>query len=308
MEFPAGTGSGIVWDKKGHIVTNFHVIENAQSAAVTLTSTKGGKTERVQYKAAVAGYDPDKDIAVLRIEADAKDLRPVALGESMRVRVGQTALAIGNPFGLDHTLTTGVVSGLGREIRSPNGRRIDNVIQTDAAINPGNSGGVLLDTSGQLIGMNTAIKSPTGASAGIGFAIPVDTLKRIVEVIIRDGRVLRPRIGVTLLNSAQARVLGIDKGVLVLDVPRESPAAQAGMKGTRRSVAGYIELGDIIVSLDDKPINDEGDLFQVLEDLQPGQTVKISVLRAEGTGIPSTAVQTKRLDLSIKLASNEQIA
>jgi len=237
IEIASGAGSGLVWDDVGHIVTNFHVVEGANSAMITITSPDGKKK---QYKAAVTGFDPDKDIAVLKIETEGEKLQPIKLAPSKGVKVGQTALAIGNPFGLDHTLTMGVISGLGRQIVSPSGRRIDDVVQTDAAINPGNSGGALFDISGRLLGMNTAIKSPTGASAGIGFAIPSDTLQQIVQTIIKFGKVVRPRIGVTLLNSAQARVLGISKGVLVLDVPSGSNAEKAGLRGTRRSVNGYI--------------------------------------------------------------------
>ncbi|CAM9312057.1 unnamed protein product, partial [Discosporangium mesarthrocarpum] len=190
------------------------------------------------------GYDPDKDLAVLKIEAPKEALKPIALGTSSKLRVGQLTLAIGNPFGLDHTLTTGVVSGLGREVRSPSGRPISNVIQTDAAINPGNSGGPLLDSSGKIIGMNTAIYSPSGGSAGIGFAIPVDTLKSIVESIITKGRVIRPMIGITYLESARASTVGIDKGVLVLDVPVGSPPAKAGLQPTTRTQVSWVDRGE----------------------------------------------------------------
>jgi S1-C subfamily serine protease len=181
-----------------------------------------------------------KDIAVLKIEADPSVLFPIAVGTSLGIKVGQQAMAIGNPFGLDHTLTSGIISGTGREVRSPIGRPITNVLQTDAAINPGNSGGPLLDSSGRCIGMNTAIYSPSGASAGIGFAIPIDTVQSIVETLIRDGKVVRPVLGISYLGSKQARTLGINSGVLVLDVPPDSPAAKAGLKGTRRTESGLI--------------------------------------------------------------------
>ena len=186
IEVPAGTGSGFVWDKQGHVVTNYHVIRGAQGAQVGLTARDGTTTK---YAAELVGYNPDKDVAVLKVDTGIKGATPIQIGSSKGLRVGATTLAIGNPFGLDHTLTVGVVSGLGREVQSPSGRPITNVIQTDAAINPGNSGGALLDSSGQLIGMNTAIYSPTGASAGIGFAIPVDTLKYQVDTIIKNGKV-----------------------------------------------------------------------------------------------------------------------
>ena len=260
MEVPLGAGSGFVWDEKGHIVTNYHVIRSAKSAQVailtkvfddddpkkpkanpapspsiaqrkasaqpdstsSISSMRNSKspitsyTRRV-YKARVIGVDPGKDIAVLKIDAPVYDLHPIEIGTSESLRVGQTAMAIGNPFGLDHTLTVGVISGMGREVRSPIGRPISNVIQTDAAVNPGNSGGPLLNKRGQMIGINTAIYSPSGASAGIGFAIPSDPLKYIVETLIRDGRVVRPVLGISYLESKQARALGITKGVLILD-------------------------------------------------------------------------------------------
>ncbi|CAN0308542.1 unnamed protein product [Ascophyllum nodosum] len=234
MEVPAGTGTGFVWDEEGHIVTNFHVIRQAQSAQVRLTMGDGKQTT---FQAAVKGYDPDKDVAVLKIEAPSEALRPIAVGESKSLKVGQLALAIGNPFGLDHTLTMGIVSGLGREVKAPSGRPITNVIQTDAAINPGNSGGPLLDSVGRIIGMNTAIYSPSGGSAGIGFAIPIDTLKNVVATIIQKGRVSRPIIGITFLESARASTVGIKKGVLVLDVAENTSAASSGLRPTTSAQA-----------------------------------------------------------------------
>eukprot|EP01036_Dinobryon_divergens_P027096 gene27096-35811_t len=204
LEVPAGTGSGFVWDRQGHIVTNYHVIRNSETATVTATS-EDGKTTRT-FKAQVTGVDPDKDVAILSassedpLDKNPWQWKPVSVGSSKSLRVGQMVLAIGNPFGLDHTLTTGIVSGLGREVRSPNNKPIQNVIQTDAAINPGNSGGPLLDSSGRLIGMNTAIYTLSGSSAGIGFAIPVDTLTYEVDTLLRDGKVVRPALGVTYLE------------------------------------------------------------------------------------------------------------
>ena len=214
MDVPQGTGSGFVWDDRGHIVTNYHVIRNAAAADVTLLVDGGTKLSR---KAQLRGVDPDKDIAVLTVDDIPRDkLRKIAVGTSSNLRVGASVFAVGNPFGLDHTLTQGVISGLGREVRSPTGRPITNVIQTDAAINPGNSGGPLLDSSGRLIGMNTAIYSPSGASSGVGFAIPVDTLSTVVKALVDDGRVRRPVLGITFLGGQQAKALGIDAGVLVL--------------------------------------------------------------------------------------------
>ena len=282
MEVPQGTGSGFVWDEEGHIVTNFHVIRNANNAKVVLTD-KDGKFET--YNAQVQGIDPDKDVAVLYIPEMAKlkqkkmILSPIEVGTSSNLKVGQSTFAIGNPFGLDHTLTTGVISGLGREVRSPSNRPISNVIQTDAAINPGNSGGPLLDSHGRLIGMNTAIYSMSGGSAGIGFAIPVDTLKYEVDTLIRDGKVVRPIIGISYLESARAKTLGIDKGVLVLDVPQGSAAQLAGLRGTTRQANGNVEIGDIITAVDDDVINSETDLFKALEKKKVGDIVKLKVIR-----------------------------
>ena len=235
--------------------------------------------KRRVYKARVVGIDPGKDIAVLKIDAPPEDLYPILQGTSRYLRVGQSAMAIGNPFGLDHTLTTGVISGLGREVKSPVGRPISNVIQTDAAVNPGNSGGPLLDSSGRFIGMNTAIYSPTGASAGIGFAIPVDSVRYIVQTLIRDGRIVRPILGISFLESKQARSLGINRGVLVLDVPISSPAYEAGMKGTRRTPDGLIEIGDIIIGIESDAVDTESDLFRSMESYKPGDTVRVKVNR-----------------------------
>lgn len=247
MEVPQGTGSGFIYDKLGHVVTNYHVIRNSASAKVTITKPDLTTTT---VKASVVGVDPDKDVAVLSLDllgTDLNVLKPLKIGSSTSLKVGQQTLAIGNPFGLDHTLTTGVISGLGREVRSPSNRPISNVIQTDASINPGNSGGPLLDSSGRLIGMNTAIYSLSGSSAGIGFAIPVDTLKYEVETLIREGKVVRPVMGVSYLETSQARSLGINSGILVLDAPNGSPAKKAGVRGTRRTQSGSIDLGDIII-------------------------------------------------------------
>jgi len=271
-EMPSGTGSGFVWDDKGHIVTNFHVVRSAAGAKITLANNK-------TYDAELVGYDADKDIAVLKIKAPPAELVPIAVGSSSSLLVGQSAYAIGNPFGLDHTLTTGVVSGLGREMRSPTGRPITNCIQTDASINPGNSGGPLLDSRARLIGMNTSIYSSSGSSAGVGFAIPVDTLSAIVNELIVNGKVVRGVIGISYLESSQARSLGIDTGVLVLDVPAGSPADKAGMRGTSRSTFGGIELGDVIVSIDGERIKNEADLFKVLDDKKVGNVVTIVVNR-----------------------------
>ncbi|RME12519.1 MAG: 2-alkenal reductase, partial [Bacteroidetes bacterium] len=204
-EIPAGSGSGFVWDKKGHIITNFHVIEDASKAQVTLA-------DHSTWDAEYVGGAPEKDLAVLKIKAPAKLLNPIPVGSSDNLMVGQSVFAIGNPFGLDQTLTTGVISALGREIKAADGTPIRGVIQTDAAINPGNSGGPLLNSSGSLIGVNTAIYSPSGASAGIGFSIPVDEVRWVVPELIKNGKIIRPSLGIDYASQTTARRLGVKKG------------------------------------------------------------------------------------------------
>jgi len=269
---PAGTGSGFVWDDQGHIVTNFHVIRGGTGAKVTLSDGSS-------WPAKLVGTAVDKDIAVLRIEAPSERLPPLRVGTSDDLEVGQHVLAIGNPFGLDHTLSTGVISGLGREIKSVAGNPITGVIQTDAAINPGNSGGPLLDSAGRLIGMNTAIFSPSGASAGIGFAVPVDTVRRIVPQLIAKGQVERPGLGIEFAHESLARRLGVE-GVLVMNVMEGSGAAEAGLRPTRReSRDGTIALGDVIVELDGAPIDGPNDLFRALDGKKVGDEVALTVIR-----------------------------
>ncbi|EFJ18679.1 hypothetical protein SELMODRAFT_78227, partial [Selaginella moellendorffii] len=223
VEIPRGTGSGFVWDKDGHIVTNYHVTMNGERARVTLSDAS-------TWDGTLVGYAKNKDLAVLKISAPPSKLKPISVGTSQGLQVGQHVLAIGNPFGLDRTLTSGIISGVGRDIRSIGGRIIRGVIQTDASINPGNSGGPLLDSQGRLIGVNTAIYSPTGASAGVGFAIPVDTVRRVINQIIRDGKVVRPGLGIVCASESQTRQLGVT-GVLVLGLSSNGAAAQAGLKG-----------------------------------------------------------------------------
>ena len=239
-----------------------------------------------------------------KVDAPPELLQPISIGTSSDLQIGQTVLVIGNPFSLSQTLTTGVVSGLGREVRSPTGRPISNVIQTDASINPGNSGGPLLDSSGKLIGMNTAIYSPSGASAGIGFAIPIDAIKYVVETLIRDGQIVRPIIGISYLESRQARSLGINSGVLVLNVPEGSAAEKAGLKGTRRTESGLIEIGDIIVKVDGMAIERESDLFLALEDRKPGDKVKLTINRLAAVADELTV---KTLVLEVELQSSSSI-
>lgn len=264
-----------------------------------------GSNSRSVYKAKVVGVDPSKDIAVLKVDAPKSELFPISVGSSKGIKVGQSALAIGNPFGLDHTLTAGIVSGLGREVRSPIGRPISNVIQSDCAINPGNSGGPLLDSSGKLIGMNTAIYSPSGASSGIGFAIPSDTVKFIADTLIRDGQVVRPVLGISYLESKQARALGIQNGVLVLDVPESSPAYKAGLRGTRRTESGLIELGDILSKVGDLVINSESDLFKALENYKPDDMINVTIKRV--TVSEENAVTLASIDLNIRLQSSVDV-
>jgi len=271
MEVPQGSGSGFVWNKQGHIVTNFHVIYGANSIKVTLG-------DGAEYKAAVIGVDPDHDLAVLQIQAPDDVLWPVTVGTSRDLRVGQKVLAIGNPFGLDHTLTTGVVSALGRTIKSLSNRTIEAVIQTDAAINPGNSGGPLLDGSGRVVGVNTQIVSPSGAFAGIGFAVPMDTVNRIVPELIKHGKLIRPGLGVSLVPDAMVRRWGI-KGLVIGKVWRAGAADRAGLRGARETVNGRVELGDVIMAIGGKPVATVDDLLDVMEDHRVGDQVTVEILR-----------------------------
>ncbi len=269
-EIPSGTGSGFVWDTDGHIVTNYHVISDASRLEVTLA-------DHSSWKATLVGVAPDKDIAVLQIGAPKSSLHPLAIGESKNLLVGQKVFAIGNPFGLDQTLTTGVVSALGREIRATSGRAIKDVIQTDAAINPGNSGGPLLDSAGRLIGVNTAIYSPSGASSGIGFAVPVGEVNRVVPQLIAHGKVVRPGLGVSLAPPALVRELGLE-GVLVLDVARGSSAERAGLRGSRQVRGGFVP-GDLIQKVNGQAVRDYDSLRDVIEQYKVGDSVTLTLLR-----------------------------
>lgn len=272
-EIQRGSGSGFVWDGKGHIVTNYHVIQGADKAQVTLSDGSA-------WPASLVGVAPEKDLAVLKIDVASNKLRPIPVGVSESLRVGQSVLAIGNPFGLDQTLTTGIVSALGREIQSVSGIPIRDVIQTDAAINPGNSGGPLLDSSGRLIGVNTAIYSPSGASAGIGFSIPVDVVRWVVPELIQYGKVKRPTLGVELARQQIAQRLGLE-GALVLDVVKNSAAARAGIQPTSRDRYGSIRLGDIIIGINGESVKSNNDLYLVLEKYNPGDMVRVKIMREE---------------------------
>jgi S1-C subfamily serine protease len=271
VQIPRGSGSGFVWDREGHIVTNFHVIQGGDTFQVTLSN-------QATYEAKLVGVAPDKDLAVLRIDASSEDLTPLTLGRSADLVVGQNVLAVGNPFGLDQTLTVGVLSALGRELESPGGRTIKDVLQTDAAINPGNSGGPLLDSSGRLIGVNTAIISPSRASAGIGFAIPVDTVRRLVPQLIEHGRPIQPGIGIGLVPP-QWLTRPIE-GVAVRDVIPGGPAEGAGLEGiqSRGRRRGYA-LGDVIVAVDGDAVRSAEDLLDVFEARGVGKRVVLTVER-----------------------------
>ncbi len=271
FEVPQGSGTGFVWNRRGHIVTNFHVVYQADAIDVTMA-------DRRSYRARIVGLDPDHDLAVLQIKAPPDQLIPVDVGSSDDLRVGQKVLAIGNPFGLDHTLTTGVVSALGRTIRSMTNRTIEGVIQTDAAINPGNSGGPLLDSFGRVIGINTQIVSPSGAFAGVGFAVPVSTVNWVVPELIKFGRLIRPGLGITLVADPVARRLGVE-GVVVRDVLRGSGGEKAGLVGVSRGVDGRAQLGDIIVALEGRRIGSTDDLLNALERYKVGDRVAVDVLR-----------------------------
>ena len=276
QQVPRGTGTGFVWDNAGHIVTNFHVIQGANGARVTLA-------DQSTFDAKLVGAFPDRDLAVLRIDAPKDKLPPLTLGSSRDLLVGQRVYAIGNPFGLDQTLTTGLVSALNREIESFNSRTIRGVIQTDAAINPGNSGGPLLDSAGRLIGVNTQIASPSGASAGIGFAIPVDEVNRIVPRLIRDGRFVRPTLGVTTDPGTLQRALKLPKGVPLVQVGPGTPAARAGLMPFRRGSRGELVMGDVITAVNGEPVADLDEMLNQFERHQPGETVTLTLWRAGQT-------------------------
>jgi S1-C subfamily serine protease len=234
--------------------------------------------DQTEYEAKVAGLDPDHDLAVLKIDAPAETLQPLHAGRSSALMVGQKVLAIGNPFGLDQTLTTGVVSAIGRTIRSMTERTIDGVIQTDAAINPGNSGGPLLDSSGRLIGVNTQILSPSGAYAGVGFAVPVDIISRVVPQLIEFGKVIKPGFGVSTLSDRQAARWGIT-GVVLAQVERGSAAGRVGLQGMRQVRPGRFEIGDVIVGIDGEAVENHDDLYRILDRHAVGDEVEVEFLR-----------------------------
>ena len=270
---PQGTGSGFVWDRKGHIVTNFHVVHGGNAFLVTLG-------DRTQLEARLVGADPTKDIAVLVVDKGHEKLQPVRIARFEALQVGQKTIAIGNPFGLDHTLTTGVISALGREVQGVSGITIRDMIQTDAAINPGNSGGPLLDSDGNLIGMNTMIYSRSGGSAGIGFAVPVSFVARIVPELIKFGKVVRPGMGVSILNAGQKYYLiGEQPGVVINEISPGGPAAKAGLRGLKRLSGGRVAPGDVIVGVESYAVGDFDDLYNAFDRYKAGDTVAVKIRR-----------------------------
>jgi len=270
-EVPQGAGSGFLWDDRGHIVTNFHVIYEAHGIEVALQDGR-------RFSADIVGADPDHDLAVLRVPVGRFKIKPTMIGSSKNLEVGQKVLAIGNPFGLDSTLTTGIISALGRTIQSMTKRYIHNVIQTDAAINPGNSGGPLLDSFGRVIGVNTSIVSPSGSSAGIGFAVPVDTVNRIVTQLINQGEVSRPGLGVSLVPNRYMVQWGIE-GAAILQVNKGSSAGTAGLKGITKFPNGEIEIGDVIIECAGYPVKKNSDLIKALDRHQVGDEIEIVFTR-----------------------------
>ncbi len=282
-EVEQGSGSGFVWDRKGHIVSNYHVVHQANSITVTFPNGQS-------FRAEVVGIAPDYDLAVLKIEAPAELLHPVKLPEEgCRLEVGRQVYAIGNPFGLDTTLTTGIISALGRTITSMTDRKIHNVIQTDAAINPGNSGGPLLNQCGRVIGINTAILSPSGAHAGIGFAVPFETVERVVPQLISSGRVTRAGLGMQLLPDHVTEAAGI-RGVAIYTVYEHTPAARAGLEGLKMNRIGELLFGDIILAVNNTAVMTIEDLQALLDPLNPGDEVELTLMRNG---------RTRRVDLAL---------
>ncbi|GAB4013175.1 MAG: trypsin-like peptidase domain-containing protein [Bdellovibrio sp.] len=273
LEIPAGQGTGFVWDDKGHIVTNYHVIADGDSFLISFHN------DQKQYKAKVVGAEPRKDIAVLKLEEMPQQIIPIKVGESKTLEVGQKALAIGNPFGLDHTITEGIISALDRKIPGYGGVSITGMIQTDCSINPGNSGGPLLNSSGELIGMNTMIFSNSGSSAGVGFAVPVSTIKQIVPDLIKYGKVVRPGLGIGILEDRVKNYFGITEGLVIKYIDPKGGAHRAGLKGMGRDSRGRYHIGDIILEIDGKKVNNYDDIYLLLENYKIGDVVTVKYVR-----------------------------
>ena len=276
IEVPQGAGSGFVWDQEGHIITNFHVVQGGNSFVITFYN------DPKQYKAKLVGTAPEKDIAVLKLLEKPTKLSPIEFGSSKDLLVGQYSFAIGSPFGLDYTLTSGVISALGRKIDGIGGVKINDMIQTDAAINMGNSGGPLLDSSAKLIGMNTVIFSTSGSSAGLGFAVPADTIRMIAPQLIQHGKLIRPGLGIGIVpDSMKERLIQGNKGIIVSYVDVKGSAGKAGIQGMTQDRFGRMYLGDVILSVDGQEVNGLDDIYQVLEKKKIGDTVNVT-LRREG--------------------------
>ncbi|PPE74030.1 2-alkenal reductase [Solimonas fluminis] len=287
FEVPRGTGTGFVWDEAGHIVTNYHVIAGATSAEVRLADQR-------RFSARLVGASPDHDLAVLSIEVPDKAPPKIALGTSRDLKVGQSVFAIGNPFGLDQSLTTGIISALDRSIPGEGGREIHHLIQTDAAINPGNSGGPLTDSAGRLIGVNTAIFSPSGAYAGVGFAVPADTVNRVVPQLIAKGRYFRPALGITANDELSARVGAAMQitGLLVLEVQPGSPAERAGLRGSQFQPEGGLIPGDFITAVDGRTIETLDDLLAIIDEKKGGEQVRLAISRKGKAGVLTARLES----------------
>lgn len=277
VEMQAGAGTGFVWDNKGHIVTNYHVVQNGNKFNISFHNDKN------LYEATIVGVEPKKDIAVLKLKKMPSKLIPVKVGVSKNLMVGLKAVAIGNPFGLDHTMTAGIISALDRKIEGIGGVKIHGMIQTDASINPGNSGGPLLNSSGEIIGMNTVIYSGSGTSAGVGFAVPVDTIKRIVPELIEHGKVTRPGLGIGLMPDHMKARFGIEKGIVITYIDENGGASEAGLVGMGQDRWGRVYLGDVILEINGEEVNTYDDIYHVLDKYKIGDIVKVKILREDQT-------------------------
>lgn len=284
-EIPRGAGSGFIWDEQGHIVTNYHVIMDGDSFLISFHG------DSKQYSATLVGSEPRQDIAVLKVQDPPENLRPVQMGESQSLIVGQKAMAIGNPFGLDHTITSGIVSATDRQIPGIGDVTIRGMIQTDAPINPGSSGGPLLNSRGEVIGMNTLIFSRSGASAGVGFAVPSESIKRIVPQLIEHGRITRPGLGIGILPDYHRARFGIEQGIVITHVDPSSGAYQAGLRGMSRDARGRHILGDVVLAINGKAINSFDDIYHVLADYQVGDEVKVKFKRGSESRVRTTQVK-----------------